>query len=173
MVATVGANMPGRQYSPSLSFGVRASTGSSRDLVSHAEKLAMADLQTQLDIATLCRALSVSERTLRKAFHRIHGLPPHRCLRLLKLSRARGELMMARGRHVTVTEIATALGFVELGRFSVEYRRAFGESPSETLRQAFREHGGDDSASIGRVAFANELADQRAVTWPRNAANIR
>lgn len=81
--------------------------------------------------------------------------------------------MMARGRHVTVTEIATALGFVELGRFSVEYRRAFGESPSETLRQAFREHGGDDSASIGRVAFANELADQRAVTWPRNAANIR
>ena len=43
--------------------------------------------------------------------------------------------MMARGRSVTVTEIATALGFVELGRFSVEYRKAFGESPSETLRQ--------------------------------------
>ena len=47
----------------------------------------MADLQTPLDIATLCRALSVSERTLRKAFHRIRGLPPHRCLRMFKLSR--------------------------------------------------------------------------------------
>ena len=56
--------------------------------------------------------------------------------------------MMARGQHVTVTEIATALGFVELGRFSVEYRKAFGESPSETLRQAFREHGGPDRALI-------------------------
>jgi len=62
--------------------------------------------------------------------------------------------MMARGRRVTVTEIATALGFVELGRFSVEYRRAFGESPSETLRQAFREHVGNDSTLNDRVAFA-------------------
>jgi len=34
---------------------------------------------------------------------------------------------------VTVTEIATSFGFVELGRFSVEYRKVFGESPSETL----------------------------------------
>ena len=72
---------------------------------------------------------------------------------------------MARGqRPITV---------VELARFSVEYRRAFGESPSETLRQAFREHGGDDSASIGRVAFAKELADQWAVTCLGNAPNIR
>ena len=72
--------------------------------------------------------------------------------------------MMGRGRHVT--EIATALGFVELGRFSVEYRRAFGESPSETLRRALREHGGDDSASIGRVALAIELAGQGGVSHP-------
>jgi AraC-like DNA-binding protein len=34
---------------------------------------------------------------------------------------------------VTVTEIATGFGFLELGRFSVEYRKAFGESPSQTL----------------------------------------
>ena len=73
--------------------------------------------------------------------------------------------MMARDRRVTVTEIATALGFVELGRFSVEYRRAFGESPSETLRQAFCEHGGDDSTLNDRVAFAKELAAQGEVTW--------
>ena len=153
VAATVGVNMPSRQYSPSLTLGLRASAGSSRDLVAHAERLALADLQTSLDIAALCRALAVSERTLRKAFHRIHGLPPHRCLRMFKLSRARGELMMARGRSVTVTEIATALGFVELGRFSVEYRKAFGESPSETLRQAFRDPGGGNSASNDRVAF--------------------
>jgi AraC-like DNA-binding protein len=37
---------------------------------------------------------------------------------------------------VTVTEIATGFGFVELGRFSVEYRKIFGESPSQTLHQA-------------------------------------
>jgi AraC family ethanolamine operon transcriptional activator len=47
--------------------------------------------------------------------------------------------MLAR-QSVTVTKIATRLGFRELGRFSVEYREMFGESPSATLRQALREH---------------------------------
>jgi AraC-like DNA-binding protein len=32
-----------------------------------------------------------------------------------------------------VTEIAMSFGFAELGRFSVEYKKAFGESPSQTL----------------------------------------
>src|SRR4029450_4683239 len=132
--------MPGR-HSRSLILAHRASTGSTRDLVEHAERLALADLRTPLNIATLCRVLAVSERTLRKAFHKIHGLPPHRCLRMLKLSRARRELMLARGQSVTVTEIATDLALVELGRFSVECRSMFGESPSETLRQAFLHPG--------------------------------
>jgi transcriptional regulator GlxA family with amidase domain len=148
-----GANMPARHYSPYLTLALRGSAGSANDLVAHAERLALADLRTSLSIATLCRVMAVSERTLRKAFHKIHGLPPHRCLRTLKLSRARRELMLARGQSVTVTEIATDLGFVELGRFSVEYRRMFGESPSETLRQAFRDPGGGNSASNDLVAF--------------------
>jgi AraC-like DNA-binding protein len=72
---------------------------------------------------------------------------------MLKLSRARRELMLAHGRSVTVTEIATALGFVELGRFSVEYRRMFGESPSATLRQVLRGCRSGNSALNNPVAF--------------------
>jgi AraC-like DNA-binding protein len=45
--------------------------------------------------------------------------------------------MSADSKRATVTEIATSFGFVELGRFSVEYRKAFGESPSQTLHHAF------------------------------------
>ena len=33
----------------------------------------------------------------------------------------------------TVTGVALRCGFVELGRFSVQYRQRFGERPSETL----------------------------------------
>jgi AraC family ethanolamine operon transcriptional activator len=38
----------------------------------------------------------------------------------------------------TVTEIAIDHGFGELGRFAIEYRALFGESPSESLRRPTR-----------------------------------
>jgi AraC-like DNA-binding protein len=107
-----------------------------RDLVERAEVLALAEVDEPLQISALCAALSVSERTLRKAFHRIRGLPPCRHLRMLRLSQARRALMDTDNGLSTVTEIATSFGFLELGRFSVEYRRAFGESPSQTLQRA-------------------------------------
>jgi transcriptional regulator GlxA family with amidase domain len=111
----------------------------STDLVKQAERLALAHMDEPLHISALCRTLEISERTLRKAFHRIHGLPPCRHLRMLRLSQARRALLSADRKAVTVTEIATGFGFVELGRFSVEYRKQFGESPSQTLQHALPE----------------------------------
>ena len=46
---------------------------------------------------------------------------------------ATGAFLSADGRRATAMEIAVTLGFVELGRFSVEYRKTCGESPSKTL----------------------------------------
>jgi AraC-like DNA-binding protein len=103
------------------------------DLVEQARILALAHLDEPLHISALCRTLEVSERTLRKAFHKLYGVPPCRHLRMLRLSQARRALLAADDKLVTVTEIATGCGFLELGRFSVEYRKVFGESPSQTL----------------------------------------
>lgn len=108
-----------------------------RDLVERAERLTLADAEEPLHISGLCQILAVSERTLRKAFHSTHGVPPCRHLRMLRLSQARHALLSADGGLVTVTEIATGFGFLELGRFSVEYRKVFGESPSHTLSRSF------------------------------------
>src|SRR4051794_35228606 len=126
----------------------------SHELVEQAERLALANVQTPLDVPTLCRALAVSERTLRKAFQKIRGLPPCRRLRMLRLSGARWALLSAGGRFVTVTEIATSFGFVELGRFSVEYRKTFGESPSDTLGRCSATHRCRRRLSHDRVGTA-------------------
>ena len=106
-----------------------------QDLVEQSEALAYAGPDEPLQISTLCRLLAVSDRTLRKAFHQIHGVPPCRHFRMLRLCHARSALLSADARFATVTEIATSSGFMELGRFSVEYREAFGESPSQTLQR--------------------------------------
>ncbi|NOJ39994.1 helix-turn-helix domain-containing protein [Bradyrhizobium australiense] len=110
---------------------------SSRELVEKAEDLALADLDEPLHITGLCRALGVSERTLRKAFHKVRGVPPCRHLRMMRLSLARWTLLSADCNLVSVTDVATCFGFMELGRFSVEYRKVFGESPSQTLHRDF------------------------------------
>jgi transcriptional regulator GlxA family with amidase domain len=122
------------QYGPLLLDSVPAPADRSRRLVDQAESIVLANVQAPVEIAALCQTLAVSERTLRKAFQKVHRLPPCRRLRWLRLSHARWALMSAGGS--SVTEIATGFGFVELGRFSVEYRKVFGERPSETLRQA-------------------------------------
>jgi len=114
----------------------RRASQSSLDLVQRAEMLALADLDRTLHVAALSRTLAASERTLRKAFKNTYGLPPCRHLRMLRLSRVRRALLSAHDRVLTVTEIATDFGFAELGRFSVEYRKVFGESPSQTLSRA-------------------------------------
>jgi AraC-like DNA-binding protein len=107
--------------------------GSARRLVQRAEALALASLDEPLHVSALCSIMGISERTLRKAFHRVHGIPPCRYLRMLRLSSARRALLSADGTLANVTEIAMSFGFAELGRFSVEYKRVFGESPSQTL----------------------------------------
>ncbi len=43
------------------------------------------------------------------------------------------ELLGTNQRESSVTDIAMRFGFAQLGKFSVEYRRTFGESPSTTL----------------------------------------
>jgi AraC family ethanolamine operon transcriptional activator len=81
----------------------------------------------------LCRRVQVSERTLRDAFRRQFHHPPSVYLRLIRLNGVRNELLYASPSVTSVTAVATRWGFVQLGRFAQDYRRLFGERPSETL----------------------------------------
>jgi AraC-like DNA-binding protein len=85
-------------------------------------------------LAEICAAIGVTERTLRAYCHDTFKVGPVHFLWLRRMHLARRALLQADPASTTVTEVATDHGFWELGRFSVEYRSLFGESPSVTLR---------------------------------------
>jgi len=105
-------------------------------IVRTAESVARLQSGAILHISIISRCCGVSERTLRNAFYATYGKTPYRHLRELRMQEARLVLLSADSTSTTVTAVATRFGFYELGRFSVEYRNAFGESPSETLRRS-------------------------------------
>jgi AraC-like DNA-binding protein len=86
-----------------------------------------------LYLPEMCKAVGVSNRTLTTCCHEALGMSPHRYLRLRQLHLARRALVLGDAALTTVTEVATAYGFWELGRFAVAYRTLFGERPSITL----------------------------------------
>jgi AraC-like DNA-binding protein len=80
----------------------------------------------------ICSRIGVSGRTLRLCCREHLGMGPKRFLMLRRMQLARRALRGAAA-DATVTDIATEFGFWELGRFAVEYKALFGESPSDTL----------------------------------------
>jgi AraC-like DNA-binding protein len=87
-------------------------------------------------LAEICAALGVSERTLRTCCHEHLGMGPIRFLWLRRMHLAHRALLRGEpAAGATVTDTATNFGFWELGRFSVEYRALFGETPSASLRR--------------------------------------
>ena len=105
-----------------------------REVVERAEAYVRAHMDAPLPLSTLCRLVGLSERGLRNAFYRVHGLGPKQWMRAERLLAARNALRDGDNPPATVTDVATDFGFYELGRFAAQYRKAFGEVPSATLR---------------------------------------
>ena len=72
---------------------------------------------------------------MRNAFADVHRASPKRYFLNQRLQSVRQALIDAGNKAATVTAVATDYGFYELGRFALQYRTLFGESPSETLRR--------------------------------------
>lgn len=109
--------------------------GSHAALVRRAREHVLARADETLRIADLCRALGVSRRWLQWSFNEVLGTGPCHYLQLMRLTGARRMLQHAPpGRRVT--DAVEAYGFWHLSRFSRDYRRHFGELPSQTLQRA-------------------------------------
>jgi AraC-like DNA-binding protein/TolB-like protein len=93
-----------------------------------------ANLEHNWSLLDLASAAGVSSRTLQRQFRDFFGKAPGVALRDMRFERARRELLQGVP-DARVMDVALRCGFPHLGRFSIEYRRRYGETPSRTLKR--------------------------------------
>lgn len=103
--------------------------------VRRAEEYIRAHACADLTLADIAQAAGVSARTLHRGFQRFRDTSPMGYLKDVRLDLARSALGSS-GR--TVTDVANACGLLHAGKFARDYKRRFGESPSETRRRGRR-----------------------------------
>jgi len=87
-----------------------------------------------ITIKSLCVAAGVSERTLQYVFRERFDVTPKQFLMSHRLNSVRRDLRRI-GPSVKISDIANRWGFWHMGQFARDYRRQFGELPSETLNR--------------------------------------
>ena len=96
-----------------------------------------ANLAAPITIADIAEASGIAGRTLFQYFRDFRGTSPMRYLRDARFDKVHDVLKCAEPEQ-GVAELAIKWGFSHLGRFAAEYRKRFGESPSETLNRRQR-----------------------------------
>jgi AraC family ethanolamine operon transcriptional activator len=105
-------------------------------LTQRARDYLLANLDQPFSLRALSEAACCSGRVLQYAFREVYGVGPQGWFQAMKLNEANRELRAHGPGEVRVSDVALRWGFTHFGRFSVEYRRMFGERPSETLKRA-------------------------------------
>lgn len=90
-----------------------------------------ANLTAAVTLDDIVRVAGVSGRALFRHFRSATGVSPMVYVRNARFARVRDALCDARGEE-RIVDIAALWGFDHMGRFAVEYRRRFGEKPSDT-----------------------------------------
>ncbi|MGP0090125.1 MAG: AraC family transcriptional regulator [Xanthobacteraceae bacterium] len=103
--------------------------------VRRAEEFIAANWNQPITIEGLANAVGASVRTIFRCFKQSRGFGPMVFVKQLRLDHAR-EFLNRGDADTTVTGTALSCGFHNIGHFAVDYRRAFGELPSETLNRA-------------------------------------
>jgi AraC-like DNA-binding protein len=101
------------------------------------EEYIEANWRAPLDIETLAAVTGGSTRSIFKAFKEARGVSPMAFVKRVRLENARRELQRL-DENTSVIDVASQCGFLNPGHFARDYRTAFGELPSETLRQSRR-----------------------------------
>ena len=112
----------------------RSATQLTPQSIAKAEDYLCTHLTRAVSRADLAEISGASIRTLSRGFMKRHGMGPMQFLKARRLDAAYRELLGTESGTATVTEIANRYGFSHLSKFAIDYKRAFRESPSATLR---------------------------------------
>ncbi len=104
-------------------------------IVGQARDYVLAHRDQAIAVPELCERLHVSRRTLQYCFNEVLGISPIQYLRIIRLNGARRHLREDLSSSRTVRDVAADWGFWHFSQFSSDYRKLFGQSPSESLRQ--------------------------------------
>lgn len=113
------------------------STSSSVRIV---EEFIAANWDRPIDVPAMAKVAKVSARSLFRQFKQDRGYSPADFAKQVRLNRAR-EMLEQPDQDSSVTQIALRCGFQNPGHFARDFRLAFGELPSETLRKSTRQLG--------------------------------
>ena len=102
------------------------------DLIPHAREFMEARLNDNLTADEIAQALGVSYRSLHYAVRESFGVSPYRYFLTRRLHSVRQQLKEG---LVSVSQASVAHGFYTPSRFTRQYKRLFGELPSETAQE--------------------------------------
>jgi AraC-like DNA-binding protein len=117
----------------SRSRGQWLANGDATVIARRAQTFIEENFHDAIRLEDLCTFAGVGLRTLQRCFTSHLQISPSNYIKVRRLNAARRDLVKANPSRQSVTKIATDNGFTHLGRFSVDYRMYFGESPHETL----------------------------------------
>ena len=88
-----------------------------------------------LRVQDIARACELSPRMLFREFRKVYGCPPAAYVKRVRLTEARNTLLRG-DRKTSIVALALSAGFMNASHFARDYRKTFGELPSETLKVA-------------------------------------
>jgi AraC family ethanolamine operon transcriptional activator len=88
-----------------------------------------------LTVREVADAVGVSERTLRRSFQDRFGVSTKEYIKARRLRATRRDLFRSSPDETQVRQVALRWGFWHSSQFAQDYRRAFGELPSDTLKR--------------------------------------
>lgn len=94
-----------------------------------------ANMSRDISLSDVSEAAGLSPFHFARLFKVSTGLPPHRYIVQCRVERAKGLLLQP---NLSISEIALQLGFCDQSHFSAQFKRVYGMTPKQYMRQALR-----------------------------------